>query len=495
MKRYIAFDLGASSGRCMVGELAQGVLSLVEVYRFTTPILAAKDALHWDIQAIFEELQTGLANAVQQCGPHFDGISVDTWGIDYVLLDESGALLGNPYHYRDARTEGMMEAAFATVAKAEIYQQTGIQFMPINTVFQLLAEAKQSPNLLEKAALLLPIPNYLLYLLSGVKKAEYTIVSTTQLADPRRRTWTGPLIEAFGFPQEIFPDVVEPGTILGPLKPELARQAGIAGPVPVIAGASHDTAAAVASVPALEAHWAYLSSGTWSLMGVELDAPLINEQTLARNYTNEGGIQGTTRFLKNIAGLWILQECQSYWEARGDIFTFAELADLAAALPPTHAWINPDEPRFLQPGSMPEKVQTFLHETNQSYRNDIGWITRCVLESLAFKYRLVFDELQMLTGQPINRLHIVGGGTQNTLLCQMTADAIHRDVVTGPIEGTVVGNVGTQAIATGILPDLDALRNVIAASFDLKHYTPQQTDYWDQNEATFRVLQKPHSDT
>lgn len=230
-------------------------------------------------------------------------------------------------------------------------------------------------------------------------------------------------------------------------------------------------------------------------MGVELDAPLINEQTLARNYTNEGGIQGTTRFLKNIAGLWILQECQSYWEARGDIFTFAELADLAAALPPTHAWINPDEPRFLQPGSMPEKVQTFLHETNQSYRNDIGWITRCVLESLAFKYRLVFDELQMLTGQPINRLHIVGGGTQNTLLCQMTADAIHRDVVTGPIEGTVVGNVGTQAIATGILPDLDALRNVIAASFDLKHYTPQQTDYWDQNEATFRVLQKPHSDT
>lgn len=489
-KRYIAFDLGAESGRCVVGELRQDRLQLHEVHRFRSHTVSYNSELIWDILAIFEEMKTGLSHAAQQFGSVFDGISVDTWGVDYVLLDAAGRLLGYPYHYRSRRTDGMMDKASNLVSRKEIYNNTGIQFMQINTLYQLLAEKEQKLNLLSVADRFLLIPDFFLYLLSGIKKGEYTIVSTTQLSDPRRRDWSWELIRAFDLPEKIFPEVVEAGTRLGTLLPELAAKTGIHAQTPIIAGASHDTAAAVVSVPSLQGSWAYLSSGTWSLMGVERDEPLINERTMERNFTNEGGVLGSIRFLKNIAGLWLIQECRRDWEESGKAYDYVELTRQASKVDPTGAWIDPNDVRFLQPGNMPQKIITFLKETNQTYRDEIGWITRCILESLAFKYRMTFKELEELTGQRIERLHAVGGGIKNELLCQMTADAINREVVGGPAEGTVVGNIGMQAIAMGHLAGIEELRKVVSRSFDLKVYEPKQPGYWEEHEEFYRSLSK-----
>jgi rhamnulokinase len=374
------------------------------------------------------------------------------------------------------------------VPREEIYDHTGIQFMQINTLYQLLAEKEQELNLLDVADHLLLMPDFFHYLLSGIQKAEYTIVSTTQLADPRSRNWSRELIKRFGLPERIFLDVVEPGTVLGHLLPELAEKTGIDRETPVIAGAGHDTAAAVASVPASQGSWAYLSSGTWSLMGVELESPLINEQSRKKNFTNEGGVLGTTRLLKNIMGFWILQECRRAWEKDGKAYDYSALVRLASQEEPVEAWIDPNDRRFLQPGDMPGKILSFLKETSQTCRDEIGWITRCLLESLAFKYRMTLEELEQLTGKRIDRLHAVGGGIKNELLCQMTADAINREVVAGPVEGTVVGNIGMQAIATGQLAGIEALRNVVGKASDLKSYLPKQAAYWQKHERFYRSL-------
>jgi len=488
VKRYIAFDLGAESGRCVVGELKNDTLDLDEVHRFPTHTVTYNRDLFWDILAVSEEMKIGLSRAAQKFGARFDGISVDTWGVDYVLLDRDGWLLGYPHHYRSCRLDGMMEKASKVVPREEIYSRTGIQFMQINSLYQLLAEKEQQLNLLDVADQVLLMPDFFHYLLSGIKKAEYTIVSTTQLSDPRSRDWSWELIKRFGLPERVFPEVVEPGTVLGHLLPEIAEKTGLDAEIPVIAGASHDTAAAVASVPASQGSWAYLSSGTWSLMGVELERPLINQQSLRRNFTNEGGVLGTTRFLKNIMGFWILQECRRVWEKDGSAYDYSTLARLASQEMPTEAWIDPNDKRFLQPGDMPRKVISFFKETDQTCRDEIGWITRCILESLAFKYRMTFKELEELTGKRIDRLHAVGGGIRNELLCQMTADAIDREVVAGPVEGTVVGNIGMQAIATGQLTGIEALRNVVRKSFDLLTYQPKQVAYWEKHEESFRSL-------
>jgi len=487
-KSYIAFDLGAESGRCVVGELKQDILELHEIHRFPTHTVTYNRDLYWDILAVFEEMKIGLSRAVQKFGANFDGISVDTWGVDYVLLDRGGRLLGYPHHYRSSRSDGMMEKAFEVVPKEEIYSCTGIQFMQINTLYQLLSEKEQQLNLLDVADHFLLMPDFFHYVLSGRKKAEYTIVSTTQLSDPRSRNWSWELIQRLGLPERIFLEVVEPGTVLGCLLPELAEKTGIQAQTPVIAGASHDTAAAVASVPASQGSWAYLSSGTWSLMGVELESPLINQQSLMRNFTNEGGVLGTTRFLRNIMGFWILQECRRAWEKDGKAYDYSTLVRFASQEQPVEAWVDPNDTRFLQPGDMPEKILSFLKETGQTRKNEIAWITRCILESLAFKYRMTFIELEELTGKPIERLHVVGGGIRNELLCQMTADAINREVVAGPVEGTVVGNIGMQAIATGHLTGIEVLRNVVRKSFDLKSYQPKEPAYWEKHEKFYRSL-------
>lgn len=481
-KRFIAFDLGAESGRCVVGELRDTRLQLHVVHRFHTPMVHYQRSLLWDVLLIFQELVTGLSKAVEQFGYRYEGISIDTWGVDYVLLDDENRLLGYPYHYRDSRTDAMMEKAFTLLPREQLYEHTGIQFVQFNTLFQLLAEQERQVNFLDIAEHFLPIPNFLLYLLSGVQKVEYTIASTTQMTDPRQRNWSREVLEGFHLPAHVFPQIVEPGTVLGPLLPEIAQQTGIHPDTPVIAGASHDTAAAVASIPAKTGGWAFLSSGTWSLMGLELESPLINEQALEFNVTNEGGVAGTTRFLKNIMGLWPLQECRRYWAQQGTEYAYDRLQQLAEEAGYTKAWVDVDDVRFLKPGEMPEKIIGFLKETNQRYQEDAGWIARCVLESLAFKYRQTIKGLEDLTGEPVHLLHAVGGGIQNTLLNQLTADAIGREVIAGPVEGTGAGNIGVQAIARNILPDLQAFRNLVADSFDLVSYQPEQQDYWERNE-------------
>lgn len=485
VKRFIAFDLGAESGRCVVGELRDNRLQLNVVHRFDTPMIQYRHSLLWDVLLIFQEMVTGLTRAVEQYGNRYEGISIDTWGVDYVLLDDDNRLLGYPYNYRDSRTDAMMEKAFTMLPREQIYHHTGIQFVQFNTLFQLLAEQGQQVNLLEIAERFLPIPNFLLYLLSGVQKAEYTIASTTQITDPRRRDWSPEIQESFRLPAHIFPEIVEPGTVLGPLLPEIAQQTGVHPGTPVIAGASHDTAAAVASIPAKTDGWAFLSSGTWSLMGLELDSPLVNDRALEFNVTNEGGVAGTTRFLKNIMGLWPLQECRRYWAQQGIEYAYDRLQQLAEDAGYTEAWVDVDDARFLKPGEMPEKIIAFLQETDQFYQEDAGWIARCVLESLAFKYRQTINGLEELTGEPVRMLHAVGGGIQNTLLNQLTADAIGREVITGPVEGTGAGNIGVQAIAREALPDLQSFRNVIAESFELVSYQPEHQDYWEQNEARY----------
>ena len=489
-KKYIGFDLGAESGRCVVGQLKNNKLTLNEIHRFTTHNILYTQGFHWDILAIFEELIRGLSLAYEQFGNPFDGISIDTWGVDYVLLDKDNRILGYPYHYRDSRTDGIIEASYHSVPKEKLYQITGIQILPFNTVFQLSAEKRQKSSLLSIADQVLLIPDFLLFLLTGVKRGEYTIVSTTSLNDANTRSWAWELIKSYGFPDRIFPDVVEPGYCLGSLLPEIVKKTGITKDTPVIAAAGHDTAAAVAAIPASLGSWAYLSSGTWSLMGKELPAPLITDQGLAYNFTNEGGVENTIRFHKNIIGLWPIQECRRAWQAAGNVYDYPDLVRLAHDYGPAHAWIDVDEPRFLRAGDMPNKIVSFLKETQQPHNNDIGFITRCVLESLAFKYRQTIAELEEVTANKIDRLHAVGGGIQNELLTQLTADALGMEVIAGPVEGTIVGNIGVQAIATGALENLHELRKVVANSFDLQKYSPENSDYFNDNEKKYKKIIK-----
>lgn len=480
--QYIAFDLGAESGRCVVGTLSDERLELSEVHRFTTPMVESMGHLWWDVLRIYQELLTGLEKAVANFGSDFQGMSVDTWGVDYALLDADGRILGYPYHYRDSRTDDMIEHAATILPKADIYQKTGIQFAQFNTLFQLLAEQQNTGNLLKVADLFLPLPNYLLYLLSGVKKAEYTIASTTQFTNPRTRQWSEEMLDIFNIPKAIMPDIVEPGTVIGSILPDIAEKTGISRDTPVIASASHDTAAAVASIPATEPDWAFLSSGTWSLMGLELDEPVINEKSLKYNFTNEGGVEKKIRYLKNIIGLWPLQECRRYWAEHGDEYDYSELEQMAKKNGPAGAWVDLATHRFLKPGDMPEKIISFLSETGQPHEKNPGWISRCVIESLAFTYRMTIKELEDVTEKPIRRLHAVGGGIQNTLLSQLTANAINRDTITGPAEGTAAGNIGVQALATGELGTIGNFRKIMSNSFQLHRFTPENPDYFEKHE-------------
>ena len=488
VSRFIAFDLGAESGRCEVGILESDGLRIEEVHRFPSPSVEYNGHLYWDVLKIVDEVRTGLRAAADHSGREFDGIGIDTWGVDYVLLDPENRLLGYPCHYRDSRTDGLIEKTFRRVSREEIYQTTGCQFMQLNTLFQLMAEQEQSLNFLDFSNRLLMMPNFLHYVLTGRMKAEYSIASTTQLVDPRKREWAWSLIDRLGLPQQIFPEIVEPETVIGSLRDDLADQTGLSPDIPVVAGASHDTAAAVAAVPATRDNWAFLSSGTWSLMGMEIPEPLITDATLERNFTNEGGIHGTTRFLKNIMGLWPVQECRRYWENQGDQVGYDALEAMAGETGPANSWIDVDDPRFFKPGNMPEEIINYLRETGQEYREEKGWLIRCVLESLAFKYRIRMQEIEELTGRDISVLHAVGGGTQNRLLNKLTAGAIGKEVVTGPVEGTAMGNIGVQAVTTGSMQSIREFRELIAGSTPLEHYEPENMEYWNENEVTYRKI-------
>lgn len=478
----LAFDLGAESGRALLGRYTSSHLKLEEIHRFPNEPVEYNGELHWDVARLWHEMQKALALVGAQ-GGHLDGIGVDTWGIDYALLGEGDALLGNPFHYRDKQTDGMMERAFQIVSPEEIYARTGIQFMQINSLYRLCAQQLKTPTLLQAARRLLTIPDLFNFWLTGVAAAEFTNATTTQFYDPRKAGWSTELLDKLGIPTHFLP-VVQPGTILGRLRAELAGKAGIA-TVPVIAPACHDTGSAVAAI-ANASHSVYISSGTWSLVGTEVPQPVINQEAQRLNFTNEGGVCGTYRLLKNVMGLWLLQGCRRGWELAGHSYSYAELMQMAPSSPPFASLVDPDHTSFLHPESMLEALANFCGSTGQNKPQGPAAVTRAVLESLALKYRWVLDRLEALTGRHFEEIHIVGGGARNELLNQFTAEATGRRVLAGPVEATALGNIGIQMLATGAVNSLEQARQLIADSFPTRVYHPRQADDWERAYARFK---------
>lgn len=484
MKNYLAFDLGAESGRAMLGTIDGGQLRLEELHRFPNEPVRIPAGLYWDTFRLFHEIQQGLAIAGRRrLRP--DGIGIDTWGVDFGLLDRDGALIDNPRHYRDARNNGMLERTFAVLPKEEIFASTGIQFMQLNSLCQLYAAKLAGSPALEAAGKLLFMPDLLGYWLCGVARSEMSIASTSQFYDPARKRWAVELFEKLGLPTRILAEVVPSGTLLGPLLPWVSQAAGL-GSAPVYATCGHDTASAVAAVPAEGEDWVYISSGTWSLMGVELAEPIINQAALAAGFTNELGAGARVRFLKNITGLWLLQECRREWALEGREFTYAELAEMAAAAQPFPAIIDPDA--FLEPGSLPERICAFCRRTGQQPPAGPGAMARAILESLALRYREVLENLESILGRRQRVIHIVGGGSKNRLLNQFVADATGRPVVAGPAEATAAGNVLVQAVGSGAVSDLEEARRMVARSFAVERFEPRGGRGWDQAYLRFRQV-------
>lgn len=485
---FAAIDLGAESGRVVLARVGER-LELDEVHRFSNGPVESAGELHWDVPRLWAEMKQGVGLAAKRAG-RLAGIGIDTWGVDFGLLDDKGELLGTPFHYRDARTNGILDKAFAIVPREVIFEQTGIQFMQFNTVFQLLAMRLAESPVLAKAKTLLMMPDLFNYWFTGRICCEFTNATTTQAYDPRKGAWADDLLSKLNIPRELFPEVCEPGTVLGAVRADICEALGMPS-TPVIAPATHDTGSAVAAVPAEPGtSWAFLSSGTWSLMGAEVSSPVITEQSLAYNFTNEGGVGGTYRFLKNIMGLWLVQESKRTWERQGQLYSYGELAETAASAKPFTSLVDPDDASFLAPGDMPERIQAFCRNTGQPAPDSPAQIVRVCLESLALVYRQTLERIEACIGRRIEVIHAVGGGTQNELLCQWTADATGRPVVAGPIEATAMGNAVVQAIAVGALPDLAAARRLIARSFDCKRYVPDNTAQWDAMMPRFEQLRR-----
>ena len=487
MSAYLAFDLGAESGRAILGTLETGYLKLEELHRFANVPVRVLGALYWDTLRLWNEILQGLAVAGRERRLELGGIGVDTWGVDFALIGSDGALVDNPRHYRDARNGGVPEKTFAVIPREEIFEQTGIQFMQINTLYQLYAMRLAGSPALASARTLLMMPDLFNYWLTGVAKSELTIASTSQFYNPQRGAWATELFDRLELPKTILPEIVRPGFRLGTLLPAIAEPAGMTS-VPVYATGCHDTASAVAAAPGAGEDWCYISSGTWSLMGVELDAPVINERSLELNLTNEMGACGKTRLLKNIAGLWPLQECRRAWAAAGEQYSYEELAALAASAASFSVVLDPDS--FLEPGNMPGKIAAFCQATGQKPPETPAAITRAILESLALRYREVFESLESLLGRKLARIHIVGGGSRNRLLNQFAADATGREVVAGPVEATAMGNVLIQAIGAGEVSDLGGAREIVRRSTLLETFTPQAASGWDRAYEKFRQVVK-----
>ncbi|HEY1718230.1 MAG TPA: rhamnulokinase family protein, partial [Verrucomicrobiae bacterium] len=471
---YLACDLGADSGRLMLGTLADGKIVLEELHRFPNGPVKTSGALHWNIDALFNELKNGLKKAAAKNLP-IAGISSDSWGVDYVLYDERGLIMQPVWCYRDSRTAYGVENVRDKVDWPATFVETGIQFMGLNTIYQLAAEP---PERLARAKQLLLIGDAFNYFCSGVARNEVSNASTTQLYNPQAKTWSKKLFGALGLREEMFAPICTSGTKLGTMKKNLATEVGLP-QIEVIASCSHDTGSAVAAVPASGENWAYLSSGTWSLVGVEWPKPVINDQARSLGFTNEIGFGDSVRLLKNIVGLWIVQECRRQWEKEGKKYTFAQLEQLAAAAPPFVSLINPDDPRFVSPGDMPKKIAAFCEETGQPVPANHGAYVRCIYESLALFYRATLRRLERLVGKKIDRLHIVGGGSKDATLNQFAANALKIPVITGPTECTALGNILIQAIALGHVESHAAAREIVRHSVELKTFTPQASAQWD----------------
>ena len=481
--RLAAVDIGAESGRVLVGTFDGRRLAIEDVHRFPNVPVTVAGTLHWDALRLFGDITTGLRKA--GAAGDVASVGVDTWGVDFALLDERGRLLANPVHYRDARTDGMVERAFSLVPRDEIYATTGVQFMAINTVYQLLAMASADDPLLRHADRLLMMADLFAHFLSGASVAEYTLASTSQALDASARDWARPMLERLGIPTGLLPEIVAPGTIVGGLAGALADAPGLTGARVVLPG-SHDTASAVVGTPIASGSAAFLSSGTWSLIGLEVPEPVISDVTLAANLTNEGGVDGTIRLLRNVVGLWLVQESRrALWPDR-EPPSYEKLAGLAETAPAFTAFIDPDDERFLRPGDLPARVREFCAETGQPVPADTATLIRVLLESLALRYAAAIDQLAAASGHPVDGLHIVGGGSNHRLLCRLTAGATGLPVRAGPVEATAIGNLAVQAIAAGELASVAEARELAARSFPITTYDP--TGDWAEARARFAAL-------
>ncbi len=474
-KRVLAFDFGASSGRAIIGCFDGEKITLEEVHRFSNDPVSVGNTVYWDVLRLFYEIKQGIVKAKIAGG--FDSIGIDTWGVDFGLIDSEGKLMENPVHYRDARTVGLVDEAFKTMPKEKLYGITGIQFMELNTLFQLISLKKYRPWMLERADKMLFMPDLFGYMLTGKMCAEYSIASTSHLIDLDKRTWSKDILDAFGIKKSIFAPLVQPGTVLGELSKEICEECGV-DPVPVISVCGHDTQSAITSVPCEDGDFAFLSSGTWSLFGTELDKPIVNETSMNINITNEGGFDGSTGFLKNIIGLWLIQESRRQWKREGKEYSYADLEKLALAAEPFKCFIDPDAPEFVPHGNIPERVREFCRKTGQYVPETVGEIMRCIYESLAMKYRLTFEKLRECTERDYPVIHVIGGGTKDGLLCQMTASSCDRTVKAGPIEATVMGNVAVQLMSVGSVENIGQARKIVADSSELKTFEPKDTDKW-----------------
>ena len=476
MQKFIAIDIGAETGRVIIGDVSK----MEVIYRFPNNFVRVKDSIFWDILGIFNEIKRGLKEAFKKYPNQIISIGIDTWGVDYVLLDNDGDLLGNPYHYRDKRTDNIMEEVFRIIPKKEIFTETGIQFMQLNTIYQLYSFAKKKPQIFENTKYLLTIPDLLNYWLTGIIKNEYSIATTTQLYNPIKKDWSTKILNKLGFKKEIFGEIIMPGIKIGKLLPAVVREIGADSEVMVVAPACHDTGSAVAAVPVEDnINYAYISSGTWSLLGIETPKPIINDMSFKYNFTNEGSADGGFRFLKNITGFWIIQECKKFWDENVKSYSYDELTEMALKYGPAANFrIDPDDLRFLKPAliddSMIDRIKNYCHETGQKIPKTPAEIVRGVIESLAEKYTETIKMIEEITGKSIKEIYIIGGGCRNSLLCQLVANATDLPVYAGPVEATAIGNLMVQAKSMGQIKSINEGRNIIRKSFDIKKYLPKE---------------------
>ncbi len=484
-KRVLAFDFGASGGRAMAGIYNGEKIILEELHRFSNEPVTVRGVMYWDVLRLFYEMKQGILKGKQK--GRFQSIGIDTWGVDFGLLDKDGTLLENPVHYRDNRTKGMLEKSFEYIDKEKFYEITGNQFMEINTAFQLLSLSQNRPEFLERGKTLLLMPDLFTYMLTGVKSAEYSIASTTQLLDARKRSWSYYVIEKLGLPKHIFPTIVQSGTKIGPISKEICQEL-IIDSVDVISVASHDTQSALLAVTAKEKDFLFISCGTWSLIGTELEEPIINEKSQKYNITNEGGCDKKAVFLKNMIGLWLIQESRRQWIREGKEYGFGDLEKLAKEARGFLSFVDPDAPEFVPQGDIPGKIREFCKKTNQPVPETIGEIVRCIHESLALKYRIALEEIEECTGKKYETIYMVGGGTQSKLLCQCTANACNRTVAAGPVEATVLGNLVLQLVASGDIGGTKEARELIAQSQKINIYEPNRGGEWEEAYGRFKSL-------
>jgi rhamnulokinase len=476
--QFLAFDIGAGSGRAIIGTLDGCKVTLQEIHRFPNEMVLREGHYYWDVNRLFNELMTGLRLCVNKHNVIPASIGIDTWGVDFGLLNGSNELIGIPFAYRDSLTEDAMEQVFKVIRPKELYSKTGIQFMRFNSLFQLWALKKKFPSILLQADKLLFMPDLLGFLFTGIVFSEYTVASTSQMLNPRTRNWYPDLLMRLGLPIHILDDIVEPGTEIGLLKPGILSELGI-DTISLVAVGAHDTASAIAAIPAEGRNWAYISSGTWSLMGIETDQPILSEDSFKYLFTNEGGVGKKIRYLKNITGMWLLQECKKVWD-KEKVQSYAELIGLSKKAKPFRSIVDPDDPMFMNPENMPLAIRENCLKNGQPAPETIGEYTRCIFESLALKYRIVLDQLKVVSPHPIEKIHMIGGGSLNSLLCQFTADATGLPVIAGPAEATALGNILVQIACNQGLEGLDTLRSYSLNSIETITYQPRNKAAWDK---------------